>query len=82
MQGRLPPCVDCCWANTGYFMCLIATGPHPPARLSPPLAVEALRWPEEPLRFVLVRSFSTLGALRRAQPSLAWLSAAAELFSQ
>lgn len=26
-----------------------------------PAAVEALRWPEEPLRFVMVRSFSTLG---------------------
>ena len=29
-------------------------------------AVEELRWPEEPLRGVMVRSFSTLGALRCA----------------
>lgn len=37
--------------------------------------VEALRWPEEPLRFVLVRSFSTLGVARFAQKYPAVLDA-------
>ncbi|KAI7841137.1 hypothetical protein COHA_005107 [Chlorella ohadii] len=38
-------------------------------------SVEALRWPEEPLRFVMVRSFSTLGVARFAQKYPAVLDA-------
>lgn len=38
-------------------------------------SVEVLRWPEEPLRFVMVRSFSTLGVARFAQKYPAVLDA-------